>query len=120
MAFTWKKVTGTDSSTYPVQVWKPAASRKVRVVDIFLTINNKTTGNVNIRIKVRNGGTLDVLHQIGCTDNEKKDWSHSFAFRPLETDTAATPTPDVQIEIDKVATSSSDFRWQCAVHGEEV
>ena len=100
MAVTWKRVSGTDASTYPVDVWKPAAGKKVRVADLFLSINNKSTGTVNIRIKIRNGGTLDTLHQIGCQSNEKKDWSHTFAREPLETDNAATPTPDVQIEVD--------------------
>lgn len=119
MAYTWKRVTGTDATTHPVDIWKPAAGKKVRVSDIFFSINNKSTGTVNIRIKIRNGGTLDTLQQLGCQSNQKVHWSHSFANVPLNTDIAASPTPDVQIEADKVATTSSSYRWLIAVHGEE-
>ena len=84
MAYTWKRVAGTDASTYPLDVWKPAAGKKVRVSDVFLSINNKTTGTVNIRINVRNGGSLDALVQLGCQSNNKETWSHSFANIPLE------------------------------------
>ena len=70
----WKRVNGDNASSYPVEVWKPAAGAKVRVFDVFLSVNNKSTGTVNILIKVRNGGSLDTLHKIGVKANEKTDW----------------------------------------------
>jgi len=114
---TWKKASGSETTSYPKEIWKPAAGKKVRVWDIFMALNNKSGGEVNIKIRFKLG-TMETFHRIGCGDKEKTHWSHSFVA-PLETDAAADPA-DVQIEVDEENVTSTDYRWLCSVQGEEV